>query len=353
MSKDEEELDPRETPAHPRFRENLIGHDQVEKKLLEAYSSGRFHHAWMLCGPAGIGKATLAYRLARFILSNPDFQSLQGQAVGSLAVSSESLVVQRIAARAHSDLFILQRELNPKTEKLRPAISVDDARRLTRFFTKTAGEGGWRICIIDAGDDLNIAAANAILKSLEEPPKKCLFIIVANAPGRLLATIRSRCLRLDMTPLDDSQVKAVVSQGLLEPGLGEEEVSGLIELGAGSPGKVLQLATSQGARQFIRFKTMIGGPQGFTMASQITVAEEFQKRGFEIEFNIFGDLLSSWIGLQANAAGEQSKTQRANAFATCHSEFSNSLKQTNALNLDRRQTLMMAFEAIEKILAHK
>ena len=351
MTSDEEELDPRETAKHPRHRYALIGHKQPEQKLLEAYRSGRFHHAWMLCGPQGIGKATLAYRLARFILNHPDFAKPEIANVSNLAIDESNATAHRIAARSHSDLFVLQRQLNPTTKKLRPAISVEDARKLGHFYTRTAGEGGWRICIIDAADDLNASAANAILKILEEPPQKCLFIIIAHAPGRLLPTIRSRCLRLDLSPLSDDEVHQVVSNDLLDPTTDAQEVSALIRLASGSPGKVMQLVTSQGARQFIRFQQMIAAPQGITLSAQIAIAEEFHKRGAEIEFNVFADLLATWLGRNALVAAQQSMQHRANALAICHSEFSDSIRRTNALNLDRRQTLMMAFEKIEKILA--
>lgn len=351
MSKDVEELDPREKPDHPRHQYHLIGQSTAEHKLLDSYKSGRFHHAWMLCGPQGIGKATLAYRLARFILSNPDNLSVDVVDASDLAISPDNAVAHRIAARAHSDLFVLQRELNRTTKKLRPAIAVDDARKLGNFFTKTAGEGGWRICIVDAADDLNASAANAILKILEEPPKRCLFIIISHAPGRLLPTIRSRCLRLDLATLKDQEVAQVVESDLQSRKLNPDEISALISLGSGSPGKVMQLVTSQGAKQFIRFQQAVSSPQGLSLSSRITIAEEFQKRGAEIEFGIFGDLLENWIGRNARLAAEQSMHARANALAVCHSKFSDSIRRTNALNLDRRQTLMMAFADIEKILS--
>ncbi|VAV88493.1 DNA polymerase III delta prime subunit [hydrothermal vent metagenome] len=350
MSKDEEELDPRETPEHPRHQYGLIGQGVAETKLLESYKSGRFHHAWLMCGPQGIGKATLAYRLARFILNHRDHLSSDVQNAVDLTVESDNGVAHRVAARAHSDLFVLQRELNRKTKKLRPAIAVDDARRLGGFFNMTAGEGGWRICIIDAADDLNASAANAILKILEEPPKNCLFLIISHAPGRLLPTIRSRCLRLDLAPLKGEEVAQVVSSGLQGHDLSADETAALIALGSGSPGKVMQLVTSQGARQFIRFQQAVSAPQGFSLSIRMTIAEEFQKRGAEIEFGIFADLLESWIGRQARQAAEQSDHAKANALALCHSAFSDSIARTNALNLDRRQTLMMAFADIEKIL---
>lgn len=348
--KEEEELDPRETPDHPRHQYQLVGQDQAEQKLLDAYKSGRFHHAWLLCGPQGIGKATLAYRIARFVLSHADHQSGDVGSTLNLNIDKSTPVAHRIAARAHSDLFVLQRELNKTTKKLRPAIAVDDARKLGHFFTMTAGEGGWRICIIDAADDLNPSAANAILKILEEPPKRCLFIITSHAPGRLLPTIRSRCLRLDLNPLTNAEVEQVVADKLQDQNLSAEELAAVISLGHGSPGKVMQLVTSPGARQFLRFQQAVAAPQGFSPSIRISIAEEFQKRGAEIEFNIFADLLGTWIGRNAMIAAEQSMPTRANALATCHSEFSDSIARTNALNLDRRQTLMMAFDKIEKIL---
>ena len=350
MSKDEEELDPRETPDHPRHQYGLIGQGEAEQKLLESYKSGRFHHAWLLCGPQGIGKATLAYRLARFILSNPNQQSGDASTASDLNIADSNPVARRIAARAHSDLFVLQRELNKTTKKLSPSIAVGPARKLVHFFTMTAGEGGWRICIVDAADDLSQIAANAILKILEEPPKRCLFIITSHAPGRLLPTIRSRCLRLDLTPLTNQEVEQVVAGKLQDQNLSAEDLAAVISLGHGSPGKVMQLVTSPGARQFLRFQQAVAAPQGFSPAIRISIAEEFQKRGAEIEFNIFADLLGTWIGRNAVIAAEQSMQTRANALATCHSEFSDSIGRTNALNLDRRQTLMMAFKNIEKIL---
>jgi len=353
MKTDVEELDPRETASHPRHRYDLTGHQKAEHKLLESYKSGRFHHAWMLCGPQGIGKATLAYRLARFILNHPDHKKTEVVNATDLAIDPTNGVAHRIAARAHSDLFVLQRQLNPKTKKLRPAISADEARKLGSFYTKTAGEGGWRICIIDAADDLNPTSANAILKILEEPPQRCLFIIIAHAPGRLLPTIRSRCLKLDLTPLSDDEVARVARPDLLDPQLSQQEVKALISLGNGSPGKVMQLVTSHGARQFIRFQHMVAAPQGFTLSAQISIAEEFLKAGSEIEFNIFCNLLSDWLGHNANIAGRHDLKERAYELALCHSELSDSIRVTNALNLDRRQTLLMAFEKIEKILAHE
>jgi DNA polymerase-3 subunit delta' len=348
MMKEAENPDPRETLSHPRHQYGLVGHATAEHKLLDAYKSGKFHHAWLLCGPQGIGKATLAYRLARFVLANPDGAQLGP--VQNLYVDQDYPVCRRVAARGHSDLFVLQREMNPKTKKLRPEVIAEHARKVSGFFSKTAGEGGWRVCIIDAADDLNETSANAILKILEEPPKKSLFIIIAHAPGRLLPTIRSRCQRLDLSPLSDREVGEALAQQAFGIDLPENERQAVIRLGAGSPGRVMELLTSQGARQFIRFQTLAHQPGSYDMATLISIAEELNKKGAEIDFNIFADLLSDWIGNHAHNAAAGNQLEVANALARCHGEFSDSIARTNGLNLDRRQTLLMAFDKLEKIL---
>lgn len=184
----------------------LFGHAEAERALLDAYRSGRMHHAWLIGGPAGIGKATLAYRTARFILANPNPTGLQVQSATSLVVPSEHPVARRIASQAHPDLLILERTEND-SGNLRTVITVDEVRRTTSFFGSTAGEGGWRICIVDLADELQQPqAVNALLKIVEEPPSRALFFLVSHSPGRLLPTIRSRCRRLLLRPLSTDHV---------------------------------------------------------------------------------------------------------------------------------------------------
>ena len=154
---------PRETTA-------LFGHADAEKALLDAYKSGRTAHAWLIGGPPGIGKATLAYRMARFVLAHPEPQSPAGQKAKSLAVEADHPVARRIAAQAQGDLLVIERVINEQTGKLYTVIRVDDVRRTVTFFGSTAGEGGWRVAIVDAVDNLQREGANALLKILEEPP---------------------------------------------------------------------------------------------------------------------------------------------------------------------------------------
>src|SRR5258708_9581238 len=161
-------------PAPPRETSVLYGHGEAEQALLGAYRSGRFPHAWLIAGPAGIGKATLAYRMARFMLAHPDARAPLVQNAKSLHVEADHPAARRVAAQAHSDLLVLERTINEKTGKLRQDIQVDDVRRTVGFFGSTAGEGGWRVAIVDSVDELNAAGAHALLQGLGETPRPAL-----------------------------------------------------------------------------------------------------------------------------------------------------------------------------------
>jgi DNA polymerase-3 subunit delta' len=202
MSGDEADID---EAAPPRVTDKLFGHAATEAALLSAYRSGRVPHAFMLIGQKGIGKATLAYRMARFVFAHSDPAAAPVHTATSLAVDPQHPVARRVAARAHGDLLVLERTPNEKG-MLRQQIAVDDVRRTISFFGATAGEGGWRIAIVDAVDELNRAGANALLKILEEPPERALLLLVCHSASRVLPTLRSRCSVLPMRPLSQSDV---------------------------------------------------------------------------------------------------------------------------------------------------
>jgi DNA polymerase-3 subunit delta' len=206
----EDDSDERDVRS-PRETLALFGHAEAEQALLDSYKSGRIPHSWLIGGPPGIGKATLAYRLARFVLAHPDPKAPVVQKAGSLAVDADNPVARRIAAQAQGDLLVLERNLNETTGKLYTVIRVDDVRRTVSFFGSTAGEGGWRIAIVDAVDDLQREGANALLKVLEEPPQRTLLLLISHAPGRELPTIRSRCRRLLLRPLDIANVARAIA----------------------------------------------------------------------------------------------------------------------------------------------
>jgi DNA polymerase-3 subunit delta' len=203
-------------PRAPRETTVLHGQAEAERALLEAYRGRRFHHAWLISGPAGIGKATLAYRMARFVLAHPDPRTPAVQRATSLQVDADHPVARRIAAQAHGDLLVLERTINEKTNKLRQDIQVDDVRRTVTFFGSTAGEGGWRVAIVDAVDELNREGANALLKVLEEPPRRAVLLLVSHSAARVLPTIRSRCRLLALRPLLATEVARAAATAIGE-----------------------------------------------------------------------------------------------------------------------------------------
>ncbi len=206
---EDDETEIEEAP-HPRATTVLFGQAAAEVALLSAYRSGRVPHAFLLAGPKGIGKATLAYRMARFVLAHPDPAVRDVQDAASLAVDARHPVARRIAAQAQPDFLVIERTLNEKAV-LRTQIAVEDIRKTVTFFGSTAGEGGWRIAIIDAVDELNRAGANALLKILEEPPEQALLLLVAHSAGRVPPTLRSRCRILTLRPLADADVTAALA----------------------------------------------------------------------------------------------------------------------------------------------
>jgi DNA polymerase III subunit delta' len=230
----------------PRDTTVLFGHDAAERAFLSACHSGRLPHAWLIGGEPGIGKATLAYRIARFVLAHPDLSQLR--AAATLALDPDHRTTRRIAVGAHPDLLVLERTVSETTGKLRTVITVDQVRRLSTFFGSTAGEGGWRVCIVDSADELKYPeGSNALLKMLEEPPPRSLFLLVSHAPGRLLPTIRSRCRRLMLRPLAQADVVRAASAALGAPAGEGREGAGLVAAAAAAArGSVAQAVALAG-----------------------------------------------------------------------------------------------------------
>lgn len=217
------ELDKEPSAPHPRETFTFVGHEAEEAAFAKGLRGGRMHHAWLLAGPKGLGKATLAYRVAR--------AALGAKHVGPrpLDVDPQDPIARRVAALSHPDLFVLRRGLNERG-KPRREIAVDDARELGHFFSLAPSEGGMRVAIVDAVDDLNRNAANAILKTLEEPPARSILLLVCHAPGAILPTIRSRCRRLALRPLSDDEVRKASGAD-----------AGIVALAKGRPGRAIAL----------------------------------------------------------------------------------------------------------------
>lgn len=341
-------IDPRDTERHPRRARRLVGQEEAERRLVRAYLSGRLHHAWLLAGPRGVGKATLAYRFARFILCNPDPEELTGNPAVSLDVPSEHAAAQLVTARSHPDLLVIERPFDPKAERVKSIINVEEARGAAHFFSLTPALGGWRVCIVDAADDLNKEAANALLKILEEPPSRSLFVIVAHAPGRLLATIRSRAIRLDLRPLVIGEVVEVLKQAGADQRVEPQHLEAIAALSAGSPGRALELVDSVGARLFLRFREAAKGRPPFARRPLLEIAGALQRREAGDDFPIFADLMSDWIGSIARRTALDEGASAARPWAQAHHDIGHSIRRANALNLDRRQVLLEAFATVEE-----
>ena len=225
----------------PRETTVLFGHESAEREFLAIYRSGRVPHAWLIAGEPGIGKATLAYRIARFVLAYPDPSRVP--TANSLTLDPAHRTVRRIAVNAHPDLLALERTVG-ETGRMRTVITVEQVRRLVTFFGSTAGEGGWRVCIVDSADELKYPeGSNALLKMLEEPPRRSLFLLVSHAPGRLLPTIRSRCRRLALRPLGQDDVARAASIALgAGAGAGDPAVATAAAAARGSVSRAIALA---------------------------------------------------------------------------------------------------------------
>ena len=221
-------LDPRENPL-------LIGHAAAEAELAAALRGGRMHHAWLITGASGVGKATLAYRFARRLLAGP---------ADTLALGPADPVFRRVATGSHADLLTVAREWDDKRARLRGEIVVDDARAVSAFLRLTPAEGGWRVVVIDGAEHMNRNAANAVLKALEEPPAQAILLLTCAAPGRLLPTIRSRCRRLALQPLSAPDMATVLAGAL--PDMAAADRAKLVGIAAGSPGRALLLAAERG-----------------------------------------------------------------------------------------------------------
>jgi len=287
-----------EGAPHPRDASALFGQDGAEASFVDAWAGGRLHHAWLLRGPRGVGKATLAYRIARALLAAPAGEPPPP----ALGVDPGHPVARRIAAGAEPRLRVVRRPADPKTGRLRTAITVDEVRRLRDLFTLSAADGGWRVAIVDAADEMNDAAANALLKILEEPPPKALLLLVAHAPGRLLPTIRSRCRTLDLGPLGAADLaRALVAAGAEAP----SDAAMLAALSGGAPGEALRLIAEDGVALYGRLAALLGGAPGLDRGALIRLGDEAAGRAAQPRYDMILRLTETLLQrlARAGAAG--------------------------------------------------
>jgi DNA polymerase-3 subunit delta' len=330
----------------PREQMRLIGHAREERLLLDAYRSGRIHHGWIFGGIKGSGKATLAFRFARFVLANPDPNAPAVQAATSLAVDPSLPVSRRVATGAHVDLLHLKRPWDEKAKRFKTEVPVDEVRRTVGFFGSTAGEGGWRIAIVDPADELNANAANALLKILEEPPARSLFLVIANHPGRLLPTIRSRCRTLTLAPLSVKDVH----DGMIALGIGQGHADNILQsvatLSDGSLRRAALLLELGGVDIWNGVSRLMTGLPRVDLKAVHVLADQVSSRGADDVWELGIEFIVRAIHAHATslAGGDLAASAR---WAKLHADLLAQVATAEALNLDRKALVLSIFRAIQ------
>jgi DNA polymerase-3 subunit delta' len=326
-------------PPHPRETTTLFGHAEAEQTLLEAYRGGRIPHAWLIGGEPGIGKATLAYRLARFVLANPDPKQPAVQKAASLAVSPDHPTARRIAGQAHSDLLVLERVVNEKTGKLFTETRVDQVRDSVRFFGSTAGEGGWRVAIVDPIEDLNRNGINALLKVLEEPPQRALLLLMTDAPGRVLPTIRSRCRTLILRPLPAEDVARATALALGETKI-SDEIGAAAAAADGSVGRALRLLEGDALELRQQMVAVLERLPELDPRALHALGDEIAGTDAE-SLAAFMDTVNAWLGERLKAGPQEAR--RLARIADVWSSVNKAGRETEAYNLDRKPFVFSVF----------
>jgi DNA polymerase III subunit delta' len=285
-----------EGAPHPRDTRHLYGQGSAEGAFLDAHAQGRLHHGWLLTGPRGVGKATLAWRIARFLLAEEPGGGLFGPHE-TLDIDPDHPVARRIAAGAEPGLLPIRRGLNEKTGKLQSQITVDEVRKLRGFFGMSAAEGGRRVVIVDAADEMNPNAANALLKLLEEPPPGALLLLVAHQPSRLLPTIRSRCRELRLQSLDANAMAAALEQATGDAG----DAEALAELSGGSVGEAVRLMAGGGDALYAQVLDILAALPRLPRPELRKLADSMTGREAETRFDLIVRLFDLALARMARA----------------------------------------------------
>lgn len=320
-----------EALPHPRDVFDLIGHEAPEAAFEDARSRGRLHHAWLLTGPEGVGKATFAFRAARRLLGAP-----ADPRFGVLGSSPEHSVSRLVMARSHPDLLVIERV--GEDGKARKTIPVDEARKLSEFFSKSPASAPHRVAIIDAADDLNVNAANAVLKTLEEPPPHGVLLLVAHSPGRLLATIRSRCRRLGFSPLAEDQVVAFVTA---RAGVNDEDALHLARMSGGAPGRAWSLAQQGAVAVDEAARNLLGALPKLDEGAALAMTDRFRGGEGAAQFALLFERLADRVHGRVEA-GLRSGTGGLDRWAAAWETLQRLPREVEALNLDRTDAFYSA-----------
>ncbi|MBV9245059.1 MAG: DNA polymerase III subunit delta' [Methylobacteriaceae bacterium] len=327
---------------HPRETTALFGHGAAESLLLEGYRSGRLPHTWILAGREGIGKATLAWRFARFILAHPDPSEPSRTGARDLFVPPDHLAARRIASLSHPDVVLLRREWNDGRKRHFTEIRVDDVRRAAHLFHHASAAEGYRVGILDSADDLNRNASNALLKLIEEPPPRSLFLLIAHRPGRIIPTIRSRCRMLTLQPLVAEEVaeavKATGAGGEASP----DAVRGAAVRAGGSVRAALQLLDGEAMQFKERIAAMLTRLPEIEWKEVHRLAEAVAQRDAANEYSAVMTSIMDWLDdTVRNRAGQGAR--RLAPYAEVWEKLDAATREVEALNLDKRPLILSLF----------
>jgi DNA polymerase-3 subunit delta' len=326
----------------------LFGHEKAAEFLAKTYRTGHMHHAFLLEGPQGIGKATLAFRFARHILSHPDPRTAPSEICDPPAGDA---LVHQLASGASHNLLHLTRPVDPKTGRTKTAITVDEVRRAGHFFSQTSGTGNWRIVLIDPADDMNRSAANAILKILEEPPKKSLFLIVSHAPGKLLPTIRSRCMPLRLTPLSSEDIRLGLSHLGLDAGQDPDVLETVLKFSDGSLANAILLLRYGGLEIAEAVEQILQDGPGPSKKAIHALADTLTAKDRETAFEFFTEYMVDRVMSSARRKALEGNLVASDQWARLSGQLHENLTTAQIYNLDRKQTIISLFSSLFRMSA--
>ena len=345
---------------HPRETVELFGQQPAESAFLDAFKGGRLHHAWLLTGPRGVGKATLAWRIARYLVTAGDGGLFGDVPSADLHTDPASPVFRRTLALSEPAIHLCRRGWDDKAKRLKTALTVDEVRGLKSAFALSAPDGGWRVAIVDAADEMNVSAANALLKLLEEPPAQTVLLLVCHQPSALLPTIRSRCRVLNLQPLDlEDMARAMQAAGGVS-----EDVNLLHKITGGSVGEALRLTAQDGVALYRRLLAIIGGAD---RAEVLELTRTLGGRSNAARYELVGQL---WLTLlariaRAGASGNHAELiederalvrrlvphqSQARALADLHQALTQRFGHARAVNLDPEHVILDMVVETEKAL---
>lgn len=342
----------------PKNNSYLLGHDEAQAMFLQAWKNNSLHNSWLISGIEGIGKATLAYKLARFLLS-ADFSKKESYT--SLDISPASPIFKQVTGNSHPDLKIIERDYTDtdrrkiikainegeqlsseemKGLKKSAFIRVDDVRTINEFFSKRSSNDGWRIVIIDSIDDMNPASANAVLKILEEPPHKALMLLISHNPNKLLPTIKSRCAKLQLKPLEDNQVASLLRR--YRPELNENTIKKITKISSGSIGKALSYVDNDAAMHYEALCGILLSGNNFRIADIMDFATKATST--EEDYALTQELILKFMSENIKDSG------RIVEFAQCWENIIKTFSEVERLNLDKKQAIINILASICKTM---